>query len=175
MTSFCFVTLRHANLFVRRSNEKQKWLIYQLLAECRFRREPRGERRERRTGTKWLRSQSLSFRKIKTKQGDVDLSTSFCFVTLRHANLFVGRSGMKTKVVDLSAYSWYRGLTAATLCFASSGYGNKTNNENHKCDTCNKEQRVSRASTATLYSLSQMPPKVAFSLLVLFLRAVDEA
>ena len=38
----------------------------------------------------------------KTKQGDVDLSTSFCFCSTTHANLFVGCSDVKTKVVDLS-------------------------------------------------------------------------
>ena len=45
--------------------------------------------------------ESLPFRK-KTKQGDVDLSTSFCFCSTTHANLFVGCSDVKTKVVDLS-------------------------------------------------------------------------
>ena len=44
----------------------------------------------------------------------------FLFFSATHANLFVGRSDGKAKEVDLSAYSWYRGLTAATLCFASS-------------------------------------------------------
>ena len=41
------------------------------------------------------------------------ISTSFCFVTLRHANLFVGRSGMKTKVVDLSTPCGVRILQGA--------------------------------------------------------------
>ena len=45
--------------------------------------------------------ESLPFRK-KTKQGDVDLSTSFCFCSTTHTNLFVGCSDVKTKVVDLS-------------------------------------------------------------------------
>ena len=41
------------------------------------------------------------------------ISASFCFVTLRHANLFVRRSGMKTKVVDLSTPCGVRILQGA--------------------------------------------------------------
>ena len=57
--------------------------------------------------------ESLSFRKIRNEARRCRLSTSFCFVTLRHTNLFVGRSGMKTKVVDLSTPCGVRILQGA--------------------------------------------------------------
>ena len=34
---------------------------------------------------------------VNKKQGDVELSTSFCFLAMLHTNLFVGSSGKKQK------------------------------------------------------------------------------
>ena len=59
--------------------------------------------------------ESLPFRK-KTKQGDVDLSTSFCFCSTTHTNLFVGRSDVKTKL------GWFiKSLRSADFCKEPAG------------------------------------------------------
>ena len=112
-TSFCFVALRHANLFVGRSGMKTK--VVDLSTPCGVRilqgapRRAKGKTSRHEVATKSipLFPQKNEARRCRR------ISTSFCFVTLRHANLFVRRSGMKTKVVDLSTPCGVRILQGA--------------------------------------------------------------